>query len=104
MSNESPFQDVGCSPEAANYLASQLERLMALPITSPAETDKWYEEVAAVKEAMKMQFPQFEPFHEIWHFFSDADIRRRDSGYRDRQHGIISEYVRHLRNERRGAK
>jgi len=33
-SNKSPFYDIGGSPEAADYLASQLERLMALPLTT----------------------------------------------------------------------
>ncbi len=100
-SNKSPFYDIGRSPEAADYLASQLERLMALPLTAPAEVERWYEDCDAVQKVLQMQFPQFEPFHEVWHFFADADIRGRDTGYRHRQHRLMSEYVQHLRNEKR---
>jgi hypothetical protein len=99
-----PFPDSGRSPEAAAYLASQLERLMAMSLTLPAETDSWYDEVAAVKQSLEIRFPKFEPFHEVWHFFADADIRRRDGKYRDYQHRIMSEYIRHLRNEKPDAK
>jgi hypothetical protein len=99
-SNKSPFYDIGRSPEAADYLASQLERLMALPLTSPAEVERWYGECGAVQKSLEQQYPQFEPFHEVWHFFADADIRSRDRGYLDRQHRLMSDYVQNLRNER----
>ena len=99
-SNKSPFHDIGRSPEAADFLASQLERLMALPLTTPAEVEIWYGERDAVQEALQKQFPRFEPFHEVWHFFADADIRGRDVGYRDHQHRLMSDYLQHLRNEK----
>ena len=100
-SNKSPFHDTGRSPEAADYLASQLERLMALPLTTPAEVEIWYAECDAVQKALQKQFPHFEPFHEVWHYFADADIRGRDAGYRDRQQRLMSDYVQHLRLERK---
>jgi hypothetical protein len=96
-----PFDDMGRSPKAADYLAAQLERLMALPLNSPAEVKKWYEERDAVKEVLEKEYPRFEPFHEVWHFFADADIRGRDSGYRDYQHRLMSDYVQDLRTGRR---
>jgi hypothetical protein len=94
------FHDIGRSPDAADYLALQLERLMALPLTTPAEVKNWYGECDAVQKTLQSQFPQFEPFHEVWHFFADADIRGRDVGYRDHQHRLMSEYVQHLRHKR----
>ena len=84
---------------AAEYLASQLERLMALPLTTPADVELWYEESSSVERTLEQRFPQFEPEHEVWHFFSDADIRSRESGYRDRQHRLMSEYVQRLRHD-----
>jgi len=98
-SNQSRFHDLGRSPDAADYLAAQLERLMALPLATPAEVEIWYEERDAVQNALLKQFPQFEPFHEVWHFFADADIRSRDVGYRDHQHRLMSEYVQDLRKK-----
>jgi hypothetical protein len=66
--NKIMFHDIGRSPEAANFLASQLERLMALPLTTPAEVEIWYKECAVVQRALDERFPNFEPFHEVWHF------------------------------------
>ena len=92
------FQDCGRSPEAAQYLASELERLMQLPLTNPVEVKGWYDECHRVQDTLKKQFPTFEPYHEVWHFWTDAEIRSRDAGYRDYQHRLMSEYVHHLRN------
>lgn len=97
--NKKSFHDIGRSPEAADYLAAQLERLMALPLATPVDVERWYEESSTVELRLEQRFPDFLPEHEVSHFFVDADIRCRDSGYRDRQHHLISEYVRFLRTE-----
>ncbi len=81
----------------AEYFAAELERLMALPLTTPAETERWYDECGTVQQTLEQQFPDFAPEHEFWHFCSDADIRSRDSGYLDYQHRLMSEYVHRLR-------
>lgn len=86
-----------------DYLADQLERLLALPLTTPEDVEHWYEECSAVQQTLEQQFPHFEPEHEVWHFFSDADIRSKDSDYCDRQHRLMCEYVRRLRNESENA-
>jgi hypothetical protein len=99
-SKKHPYHDVGRSREAAEYLASQLEQLMALPLATAAEVNAWYQECDAVEMTLQRQFPQFEPFHEVWHFFADADIRGRDPGCREHQHQLMSEYIQHLRQER----
>ena len=101
--NKEQFQDIGRSPEAADYLAAQLERLMNLPLATPAELERWYEERDTVEANLKRRFSHFEPFHEVWHFFADADIRSRDTRYCERQHHLMSEYIRQLRSESRNA-
>jgi hypothetical protein len=83
---------------AAQYLADQLERLMALPLATAEDADRWNRECAAVQTALENQFPQFEPEHFVWHFFTDSDIRRKDAGYRQRQHRAVSEYIARLRH------
>jgi hypothetical protein len=70
---------------------------MALPLATPAEVERWYDDCSTVEQTLEQQFPTFEPEHEFWHFCSDADIRSRDVGYRDRQHRLMSDYVRRLR-------
>ena len=60
-------------------------------------------ESSRVQQILEQRFPNFQPEHEVWHFFSDADIRSRESGYRERQHQRMSEYVERLRNETRNA-
>jgi hypothetical protein len=82
---------------ASAYLADELERLMALPLTTAEDAERWDEERDRVKQQLAERFPQFEPEEEVWHFFDDADIRARDAGYRERQHGLMAEYVRRLR-------
>ena len=61
----------------------------------PEDVETWEQECQSVQDSLKSQFPIFEPYHEVWHFFADADIRARDTGYRDYQHRLMSEYVQH---------
>ena len=70
---------------------------MALPLITPADVEQWYAESTAVQHALEHHFTTFPAAHEVWHFFSDADIRAREVGYRERQHRIMSEYVQRLR-------
>jgi hypothetical protein len=88
------------SNHAGAYLAEQIEQLMALPLATAADVERWYAESSTVEQSLRLRFPDFEPEHELCHFFSDADIRSRDSGYRDRQHRLMSEYVQRLRDDR----
>lgn len=94
----SPDELTPPSSAPGEYLASELERLMALPLTTPAEIAHWDGECATVQRTLEQRFPQFEFEHEVWHFFTDSDIRARDTGYRERQHRLMSEYVHRLRN------
>jgi hypothetical protein len=91
--------DVGRTSEAAEFLATELERLMALPLATPEDVADWYSESKKSKATLREKFPQFEFYDEVWHFFDDADVRARDSGYRDHQHRLMSDYITRLRNE-----
>jgi hypothetical protein len=83
---------------AAQYLGDQLERLMALPLTSAEDVERWDKECANVQATLEEKFPGFDPEHFVWHFFTDSDIRRKDQGYLERQHRAVSEYVIRLRH------
>jgi hypothetical protein len=84
---------------AANYLAWQLERLLALPLDTKSDLEHWNSERNKVEQALEDQFPSFDPSDDFWHFMADADIRARDSGYRDYRHRLIADYVTRLRNQ-----
>jgi hypothetical protein len=81
------------------YLASELDRLIALPLDTKGDLDSWESQRVQVEQTLHEKFPDFEPSDIFWHFVTDADIRLRDMSYREYQHGLISRYVRRLRNE-----
>jgi hypothetical protein len=91
--------DAGRSPEAAGYLATEIERLIALPLASQVDTEHWYSECGKVQRVLITRFPEFEFYHEVWHFFADADTRARDERYRDRQHSLMFDYIALLRDD-----
>lgn len=71
---------------------------MALPLQTPGDVEQWFAACSAVQQTLEQYFPSFELEHEVWHYFSDADIRAHDDGYRDRQHRFITEYIHRLRH------
>ena len=83
---------------APEYLAAQLERLMALPLANEEDAERWDKECAEVQTALQTRFPNFGLEHSAWHFFIDSDIRLKDAGYRQQQHRHISDYVALLRH------
>ena len=82
---------------AASFLADELERLMALPLETLDDVDRWCDECAKVETELETRFPSFTYQEQVDHFFMDPDIRQRDAGYRQWQHQGISDYVARLR-------
>ena len=78
------------------FLAEQLERLLALPLETKADVIGWYSQAEAVQSAFA-RFATFEFPHHIWHYFADADIRQRDSDYRESQEKQIRDYIAEIR-------
>ena len=83
---------------AQQFFAAELERLLTLPLQPKEALKSWYEEARNLQEAMR-QHPEVEIPHEIWHFFSDADIRSKpnESEYRAMQERIVREFIAQLR-------
>lgn len=90
--------DAESNRKAAEYLASQLERLMALPLATVEDANRWDKECAEVQTMLETRFPSFQLEHSVWHFFIDSDIRLKDAGYRQRQHCYITDYIARLRH------
>lgn len=97
--SQSQFRDIGRTREAAEFFAHELERLMALPLSSKSDVEHWYVERSRIEKTVKQRFPKFEFWHEVRHYLDDADIRARDTGYRDYQHGLMKRYLEFLRSE-----
>jgi len=87
----------GFSKKAGRYLATELERLMNMPLTTEEEVKQWYAECGQVQKALISRFPEFEFDPEVWHFFADADIRARDPAAAAKHHQFITGYITALR-------
>jgi hypothetical protein len=84
--------------EAACFVADGLEHLVQLPLTSAEDLEVWENVCDAFQKELETRFPELELEHHIWHFFSDSDIRLKESGYRDSQHRAVLDYIRRLRS------
>ncbi len=91
-------ENVPISP-AVFYIIPQLERLMALPLSTQTELNQWNVEADRVEKTMREAFPDFELPDIYSHFLADPDIRIRDKGYLEFQHHLISEYIARLRDQ-----
>jgi hypothetical protein len=89
--------DSGNDRAAADFLAEALEKLLSLPLDTPEDAERWEVECADVEAGLERRFPGFTVEDQVWHFFSDSDIRQKDGGYRQRQHQAITDYVTRLR-------
>jgi hypothetical protein len=82
---------------AAEFVAAELEKLLALPLVTDEDEERWRAKCASFESALESRFPAFPLKHHVEHFFTDTDIRRKEPGYKDRQHREISDYIRKLR-------
>jgi hypothetical protein len=92
------FASAPTDKAAADFVATELERLMSLPLDTAEDAKRWDVACGDFQTALETRFPSFKVEHHVWHFFVDSDIRQEDSGYRQRQHQAISDYVTRLRN------
>ena len=83
----------------SELLASELERLLALPLRPNTALTHWYDEARKVEHVFRTNHPGFEIPDEIWHFFADADIRSKESEtkYREIQEGLVRQYILSIR-------
>lgn len=86
------------SSEGDRFLASELERLRALPLASKADAKVWRAEAAVLEQQLTNRFPDLEFPHEIWHYLSDADVRAREPEYGAVQEQIVADYITSVRD------
>lgn len=82
---------------ASEFVAAGLEKLLALPLVTDEDEERWRQACGNFERDLKSRFPGFELEHHVQHFFTDTDIRRKEAGYKERQHAAISDYIRRLR-------
>ena len=87
---------VSTAPTGPQFLAEQLERLLAMPLETTDDVLSWRREADTVQSACD-RFPGFEFPHHIWHYFLDADVRHRDFEYREYQEKQIRDYIADVR-------
>ena len=83
--------------DGSQFLADELERLMNLPLKSKEDVRHWANQAHKLQSLLTERFPKLDFPHDIWHFLADADIRERDSDYKDAQHKKISDYIARVR-------
>ena len=92
------FTSAPADKAAADFVATELERLISLPFDTPEDAKRWDVACADFQTAIETRFPSFAIEHHVEHFFTDSDIRQKDAGYRQKQHQTISDYVTRLRH------
>lgn len=87
--------------ECHHELADLLDHLLNLPLGSQDEVEEWYETASSAEEFLETHWSDLTvPIpHDIYHFFSDADIRAKESGYRVSQEDEVRRLIALLRSK-----
>ena len=82
-------------------LAGLLDHLLGLPLGSQDEVNAWYAKATSAEEFLDTHWPDLKvPIpHDLYHFFSDADIRAKEPGYRASQEDDVRSFIALLRSK-----
>jgi len=88
-------------PADRQFIADQIEPITKLPLSSAADEDAWLAATRAVMQRLKERFPDVASVvpEEVYHYFDDADIHRKEPSYRVAREARILEFIRLLREE-----
>jgi hypothetical protein len=83
------------------FLADELERITRLPTNTNEDVAAWYAATEQTQERLRERFPDVASVvpHRLYHYFTDADIHRKEPSYRAAQEGAILDFIRFLREE-----
>ena len=83
------------------FIADELEPITKLPLSTAEEDDAWYAATRATMERLKARFPDVASVvpHQLYHYFDDADIHRKEPSYRAAQEKYIVDFIRQLRQQ-----
>ena len=97
-----PTQIVRSLPPADRlFLADELERITRLPLRTAEDEDAWYTATQETERRLRTRFTDADSVvpHELFHYFHDADIHRKDPSYRIAQEEQIVAFIRQLRQQ-----
>ena len=83
------------------FIADQIEPITKLPLDTAADEDAWLAATRAVIQCLKERFPDgnWVVPEQVYHYFDDADIHRKEPSYRAASEARVLEFVRLLREE-----
>jgi hypothetical protein len=87
------------SPADREFIASQLEPITRLPVSTAAEEDAWYVATRATMERLETRFPDVASVvpHQLYHYFDDANIYREEPSFRATWERYVLDFIRELR-------
>ena len=83
------------------FIADQIEPITKLPLSTAADEDVWLAATRAVMQRLKERFPDVASVvpEQVYHYFDDADIHRKEPSYRIAREARVLEFIRLLREE-----
>jgi hypothetical protein len=89
------------SPADRQFIADQIEPITRLPLNTAEDEDAWLAATRAVMQRLNTRFPDVASVvpHELYHYFDDADIHRKEPSYRVASEAHVLEFIRLLREE-----
>jgi gas vesicle protein len=89
------------SPADRQFIADQIEPITKLPLNTAADEDAWLAATRAAMQRLKERFPDVASVvpEQVYHYFDDADIHRKEPSYRVASKARILEFIRLLREE-----
>jgi hypothetical protein len=89
------------SPADRQFLADELEQIIRLPLKTPEDEDTWYITTKQTQQRLKTRFGDVASVvpHQLYHYFQDADIHRKEPSYRIAQEKRIIDFIQKLREQ-----
>jgi hypothetical protein len=89
------------SPTDRQFLADELERVTRLPLRTSEDEAAWYAATRETQQRLRSRFGEVASVvpHQLYHYFQDADIHRKEPSYRAAQEKQITDFIRQLREE-----
>jgi hypothetical protein len=87
------------SPEERKFIADQLEPITTMPVSIAKEEEAWYAATRATMQRLNMRFADVASIvpHQLYHYFDDADIYRKEPSFRATWERYVLDFIRDLR-------
>ncbi len=81
--------------EGRQFLADELEKLLAIPVTTEADMIAWVTAGKQLRQTLRVRYPDVQVEGHIYNFLSRVGVetRRRDPGFRRQQENIVRTYI-----------